>query len=98
MMSGKKDEPLSEWNTDDDESQESINSQQDDATHKQIKMDYQKNLVIIVTIFTTVTLFGQFISHYIVLLFGFLIPAYNTFKAIKLASSKLYVRWAMYRS
>ena len=99
-MSHRRSNDLSQWNADDDDSQEEISQEETSTTentHVQIKMDYQKTMIIVVAIFSSVTLVGQFLAHYIVLLFGFLIPAYNTFKAIKLANSKLYVRWAMYR-
>lgn len=99
MAIHKRSNDLSQWNADDDDSQEEISQEETSTTentHVQIKMDYQKTMIIVVAIFSSVTLVGQFLAHYIVLLFGFLIPAYNTFKAIKLANSKLYVRWAMY--
>jgi len=85
MAIHKRSTDLSQWNTDEDDSQEEISQEENNTTedtHVQIKMDYQKTMIIVVAIFGSVTLVGQFLAHYIVLLFGFLIPAYNTFKAI----------------
>ena len=61
------------------------------------KVQTRQNSVITMFLsFILVVMLGSLLSRVLIIIFGFLYPAYSSFKTIRAANVKQYVRWMMY--